>query len=756
MADTGAARGSGRLWPVDDELTRSIVTGPSFQATSVMRENRVADSSCRLGRRPVQVSLAAGFLSLLLLTALTPPALSQSDLSEEERATTDSEVLEQIDSFLRLSEENQAGNLELAISYAERGLKLAHETHQTSRIAALSMQLGHAWSDQGKQNSALPHYLEALSRYRELGELEATTDALTAVGVAYYYMGFLHLSLEYHLEALSGREQLANLDKAAKSLNNIGLVYFGSGDYADAASFFGRALALKRERSEPESVTKTLSNLGYAHYHLEQYDEALRYQNEALKLSEDIGYDKGIAYALAITGDIERAMGKSRAAFRAYTRSLSLYRESGDLRGVVMVLNNLGAVHRDQGDLEKAAASLLEATETGREIGAKLQLRDAFELLAGVRKDQGNLGEALDVYKRYVAYKDEVLDEESQRQLAEMKVRYESERRAQEIELLKQVNSIKEKEIQRGAQLRAALSVGLILAALTASLLWVLYRQNQKANELLAARNEEAEAARAAALEANQAKSLFLANMSHELRTPMTAIIGYSDLLIEEVGGAASEQTLHDLSNIRNASKHLLALINDVLDLSKIEAGKITLATTTFEISDMINSVVDTIQPLADKNRNRLELVRPKDLGSMLSDETKVRQTLFNLLSNACKFCEGGTVSLEVERLGPPEAERIVFTVRDNGIGMTEDELSRIFHEFEQADASTQRRYGGTGLGLSISRRFARMMGGDLVATSQPEEGSTFILDLPARWHITANKKTVDVSLETTKAAVAS
>ncbi|MEM7585514.1 MAG: tetratricopeptide repeat protein [Acidobacteriota bacterium] len=680
--------------------------------------------------------LLAGLLPawvLLLGIGWTTPAAAQAPPAEAVSATSVEEVTEQIDTFQRLSEQNRHKNPELAISYAERGLALAERQLDAPRIADMAMQLGHALADRGKQNAALPNYLKALEHYRALDDFLGTTEALNAAGVAYYYMGFLHLSLEFHLEALAGREQLELEEKTAKSLNNIGLVYFGNGDYTEAVAFFERALDLKRKIGNQESVTKTLSNLGYAHFHLEEYEVALRYQTEALELSEAIDFDKGIAYALNLIGDIQRAMGKSQAARSTYQRSLELYRESGDQRGVVMVLNNLGAVHRDLGDLETAAKMLVEATIFGREIGAKLQLRDAFDLLAAVRVEQGKFADALDIYKRSVAYNDEILGEESQRQLAEMKVRYDSERRAQEIELLRRDNSIQEIELRRGSQRRTALAVALFLAALIAALLWVLYRQNRQTNARLAAKNQEAENARAAALEANQAKSLFLANMSHELRTPLTAIIGYSDLLIEDAEAAGETQTLRDLQNIRGSGKHLMTLINGVLDLSKIEAGKMTLSTTYFKIPALIESVVNTIQPLADKSRNRLVVEVPDGIGSMLADETKVRQTLFNLLSNACKFCRDGEVNLVVERRGTGEVSRIVFSVHDTGIGMSTDQLERAFDEFEQADSSTQRQFGGTGLGLPISRKFARMMGGEVTATSTLGEGSTFVLDLPAR-----------------------
>ncbi len=673
---------------------------------------------------PFSISL----LLMALLGLLASSVFGQSDAQPDSQAGAD---VDPIEALLRQSQEARRDQPELAISYAEQGLELATEGDDRRQIAALEAQMGHLWSDQGKHNSALPHYLNALEHYRSLDEDLQATETLNAVGVSYYYMGYFRLALEYHFEALERRENLSDVDKTAKSLNNIGLVYFGNEDYAEAVTFFTRALELKRQVSTTGSISRTLSNLGYSHYHLGEYDQARRYLDEALGLSESIEYDRGVAYALAIVGDIERAKRRPRVALGAYDRALSLYRTSGDQHGVAMVLKGLGAAHRDLGNPEEAVDTLEEAEAVGRNIGAKPHLRDTLELLSTIRAEQGDFAGALTAYKGYNVIKGEILDEQSQKQIAEMQVRYESEKRAQEIELLKRDNSIQEMEIRRHLQQRTGLVLGLALAALIASLLLVLYRQNQKANRLLAVKNAEAETARASALDASKAKSRVLANMSHELRTPMTAIIGYSDILIEDAEEASDKQMLTDLRNIRGAGKHLLALINDVLDLSKIEAGKTKLVPTTFDIGALLDGVMTTITPLADKNRNRLQLIQGKNLGTMNADETKVRQALFNLLSNACKFCEDGTVTLEVEPQGSANDRRIVFTVRDTGIGMTREQIERVFREFEQADTLTQHRYGGTGLGLSISRKFARMMGGDITAASQTGQGSTFILELP-------------------------
>ena len=261
---------------------------------------------------------------------------------------------------------------------------------------------------------------------------------------------------------------------------------------------------------------------------------------------------------------------------------------------------------------------------------------------------------------------------------------------------------------------------------------------------VLNARTKELEFARDRAMAANRAKSGFLANMSHELRTPLNAVIGYSEILIEDLGDAGQAGAVSDLKKIQSAGKHLLALINDILDLSKIEAGKMGLNLEYFRVDTMLRDVVETILPMAAKNGTAFEMKRVGELGVMLCDITKIRQILFNLISNGIKFAEQGHVELQIERVMENEREHYTFVVRDDGIGMTLEQQEKLFQEFFQGDQSASRKWGGTGLGLVISQRFAQMMGGEIVVESALGKGSVFRVKMPTntaklRFHSSAN-----------------
>lgn len=264
-----------------------------------------------------------------------------------------------------------------------------------------------------------------------------------------------------------------------------------------------------------------------------------------------------------------------------------------------------------------------------------------------------------------------------------------------------------------------ALIVGTIIA------LFVIKTSSRSERELVNAWEE--------AQLANQHKSIFLANMSHELRTPLNAIIGYSEIIQEETQQPGQESLYSDVSKIHKAGHHLLALINEILDLSKIEAGKVELFPESFHLVPLIKEIVYIIEPLLEGSNNKLTLCMTVTDDLLHNDVTKLRQTLFNLLSNACKFTHHGTITVEVSEFGKGNISWIKVAVKDNGIGISEENMNTIFAPFTQADTSTTRNFGGTGLGLTISKHYCKMMGGDLAVESQSGKGSTFTMTLIKR-----------------------
>ena len=251
--------------------------------------------------------------------------------------------------------------------------------------------------------------------------------------------------------------------------------------------------------------------------------------------------------------------------------------------------------------------------------------------------------------------------------------------------------------------------------------------------ELVEQRTADLAVARDTAIRANRSKSQFLANMSHELRTPLNAIIGYAEMLLEDAQDIGDKSAEKDLGKIHNAAKHLLVLIRDVLDLSKIEAGKIELELEDIDVAQLFEELKQTIYPAVNANNNEFTVDYDKNIGLIYADSTKLRQTLLNLLSNAAKFTQNGKIHLQAKRFNDNGEQKITFSVSDTGIGLTRKEMSKVFDAFTQADSSTTRKYGGTGLGLAISKNFCQLMGGDLSVSSEKGQGSVFSIVMPVR-----------------------
>jgi signal transduction histidine kinase len=246
-------------------------------------------------------------------------------------------------------------------------------------------------------------------------------------------------------------------------------------------------------------------------------------------------------------------------------------------------------------------------------------------------------------------------------------------------------------------------------------------------------RLQDSTSARLHAEAASHAKSAFLANMSHELRTPLNAIIGYAEILEEDLLDQGQDQSsIEDVNKIHTAGRHLLTLISDILDISKIEAGKMELHLETFAVQPLLEEVCETVAPLSEKNKNDFQIQFAHDIENIHTDITRLRQILFNVLSNAFKFTKDGTISFESSCFQEDGRPWFQFVVTDTGIGMTEEQIEQVFQPFIQADTSTTRRYGGTGLGLSIVRELCLLMGGSIALESQPDQGTTCTIQLPA------------------------
>tara|TARA_B100000427_G_scaffold157090_2_gene130449 strand:+ start:16133 stop:19117 length:2985 start_codon:yes stop_codon:yes gene_type:complete len=350
-------------------------------------------------------------------------------------------------------------------------------------------------------------------------------------------------------------------------------------------------------------------------------------------------------------------------------------------------------------------------------------------LFASDNDEVGKLSDALRSYRSHLLEMEDIRAEQASRRkerdsviiekMSHLADQLEGDAKTLILNDIGKMRELEKQETERGEEA----SVELMLLAFT--------RMSDEVNALINARTSEMEKARDEAIDAKGETSRFFANMSHELRTPLNAILGYGEMLAEECEDLGYDDLLPDLKKITSAGTHLLSLINNILDISKIESGKMELYITSFEIEDVIDTIKDISAPLISKNNNSFQSIIPDGIGAMRQDETKLRQCLSNLLSNAAKFTENGKVTLELETSVEEKVEMINFKVIDTGEGMSEEGVNKVFEVYTQAERSTSAKHGGTGLGLPLSREMAQMMGGDITLTSELGVGSVFSLKLP-------------------------
>ena len=351
-------------------------------------------------------------------------------------------------------------------------------------------------------------------------------------------------------------------------------------------------------------------------------------------------------------------------------------------------------------------------------------------ILASENDEVGQLSAALGSYKSHLIEMNSIREEQAKRRHERDEVIIEKMTAlADQLDgnartlILNDIKKMKELADSSDRNSSEEASVELMLVAFS--------RMSDEVNGLIDARTSEMENARDEARDASDQKTKFFANMSHELRTPLNAILGYGEMLYEDCEDLGYDDLLPDLKKITSSGTHLLSLINNILDLSKIEAGKMELFVTSFEIENMVQTIKDVSEPLAAKNNNAFVINLDGAMGSMSQDETKLRQCLTNFLSNGFKFTKNGTVTLDVKSRMDGDIEFVDFAVVDTGAGMSPEGVAKVFEEYTQAERSTSANYGGTGLGLPISKKFAEMMGGDIVVTSEEGVGSKFTISVP-------------------------
>lgn len=649
----------------------------------------------------------------------------------------------------------------------------------------------------------------------------ARVKGLYALANYHYNRGEYAEALRMFYECLEQNKQLDRKGGIAANLSSIARVYMVLGRYAEAEKYYLDSKAVYESIGFVRGVRSVLINFGAMLGRQQRNEEALEYYLAAEKTYTEPNDRSALATVYSNIGLCYRNTGRPELARNYYEKALQEYERSGEQENFELLQLNLGDLHFDAGDNETALRYYNAALTSGLQAGRKLNIQTAYNNLAKV---QLRLGEAAatmalkdSLYRGAFAfndlarlYADSVQLLQRSEQLAEMQVRYETEkkereitqlgaeakareidllkkevelrqrrleaanareqaallektnarfaydlevnaanlrsqnadneRKKQEIALLAKEKALQEAETRRARAVSMGLTIGLVLfGLLLAVVLWLFAQKNrttramQLQNREILRQRQEIEAQNRRLEEVNRYKSIFLSNMSHEIRTPLNTVINVSELLADS---GLDERQRHFVDAVHTASENLLVLINDVLDLSKIEAGKIEIVRTPLKLKDFLQRQVDMLRYQMPKGKLSLSLQLNAGLPAVvLADAGRLGQVLLNLLGNALKFTEQGTVVLSCSVAEPLAADRVLleFAVEDTGIGIATDKLNHIFDAFTQAESDTHLRYGGTGLGLTITRQLVELQGGTIRVESVPGKGSTFRFTLPAQ-----------------------
>ncbi len=601
--------------------------------------------------------------------------------------------------------------------------KIMHLNQQAFELAANNFEEARALAE------------EALELAIDHGESKLIARSYNRLGVIYYYFTAYDKALEYYYKALKINEKNKDSLAIAKDLNNIGLVYSEINSFDNALDYYKQSLNINIKYNNFNSLANNYNNLGIVYRHKNKVDSALFFYRKAVKLNEKEGSIRSLAINYNNIGNIHADIGDQVKALDAFKTALHLNKSIDHAYGQTRNYINLAEIGLEENNLNMARAYLDTAGSYIQELKSKDLYATYYEAAIALAKALDNRDNLPELYEKYIAITDSLKTVELSNRLQKQHALHEISKKDAEIDVLRAKTDLQEAKLQKQRQFRMLFLLILVLLFIILVLVVNRYRTKAKMSKELELkvkkRTQDLAVAKEKAELSDRLKTSFLANISHEIRTPMNAIVGFSSILGRE--GVPPEEKRAYQKHVSDQSKYLLRLLNDIMDVSKMESGDFKLRKISFDLKNVIQRLQEEYQQRILESQKPVKLIvnSCEHLSNQIYfDSGRLYQVLDNLLDNALKFTEKGEILLEYT-LEEGDPQKIVFRVKDTGIGIPKENQDIIFQRFRQVDESTTRRYGGTGIGLAVCKGILQVAGCDLKVKSSPGKGAEFYFSIP-------------------------
>ncbi len=613
-----------------------------------------------------------------------------------------------------------------AEKYFRESLDCAERYDLKNQLPPAYNSLGNYYYLTGDLSKALNYYEEAYKSGKVLGDNPELNSYLSNIGIIYHNRGNYEKALKYYLESLKLSEKLGDKTGMSRALTNIGAVYNDQNDYPRALEYYDKALKITSETGDLNSRADILNNMANIYSQQDDLKKALDFHLASLRLNEKIDDKSGAALSMGDIGRIYASLGEYPAAVKYLQRSVNIQRKIGNKEGVIISLVQIGRAYNDMGKYHEALASFNEAASLAENFSMKLLL-DAYKGKSTVYEKMGNFREAYKSYKGYTLLKDSLFNQNSSEKMAELQTKYKMEKKDKEIALLYREKKISSLQTERETMLRNFLIAGLLVFIIIAFLIYNRYRIKKNANRLLEEKIREIGRQKNELKVLNENKNKLLSIISHDLRSPFQALLGYSEILNQNVMDLSRKEISDYSENLHFTTRQTFILFENLLEWARLQMDKIISKPEVFELAEIVEKSSSLLLHNAVKKHITIVTEIPEGT-SVFADEDMISSVLRNLLSNAVKYSQKG--SLVVVKSVSKEHD-VEVMVEDTGKGLTPGEINRILEGNGHTSTDGTANEKGTGLGLEICKEMIRLNSGLFRIESEPGKGSRFIFTAP-------------------------